>query len=107
MDELLAQVPSRRGWDFSRMNVLRQPVPWSYHDLVARYLSPDDSVLDIGTGGGETFSQLADIERRRLRALADGNVATAAPRPPGSSPRSSRGDRPNRLVPDASVRHNP
>jgi hypothetical protein len=56
---------------------------------------------------GSTASNLPDIERRRLRALADGDVATAAPRPPGSSPRSSRGDRPNRLVPDASVRHNP
>jgi 2-polyprenyl-3-methyl-5-hydroxy-6-metoxy-1,4-benzoquinol methylase len=41
------------------MNVLRQPVPWNYHDLVVRYLRPNDSVLDIGTGGGETFSQLA------------------------------------------------
>ena len=59
LDELLAQVPRRRGWDFSRMNVLRQPVPWNYHDLVVRYLRLNDSVLDIGTGGGETFSQLA------------------------------------------------
>ena len=59
LDELLAQVPPRRGWDFSRMNVLRQPVPWNYHDLVVRYLRLNDSVLDIGTGGGETFSQLA------------------------------------------------
>ena len=33
LDELLAQIPPRRGWDFSGMNVLRQPVPWSYHDL--------------------------------------------------------------------------
>ena len=59
IDELLAQVPLRQGWDFSRMNVLRQPVPWNYHDLVVRYLCPDDSVLNIGTGGGEAFSQLA------------------------------------------------
>ena len=59
LDELLAQVPPRRGWDFSRMNVLRQPVPWNYHNLVVRYLRLNDGVLDIGTGGGETFSQLA------------------------------------------------
>jgi SAM-dependent methyltransferase len=59
LDELLAQVPPRQGWDFSCMNVLRQPVPWSYHNLVVRYLRPNDSVLDIGTGGGETFSRLA------------------------------------------------
>ena len=142
---------------------------------------------------GSAASHLPDIERRRLRALADGDVATAAPlhaddyqlitpngsamtrddylgdvesgrlpyrvfepvsdivvlamprsrscatrpasasttdpasragtpiatgcrtsggrwsgpRPPGSSPRSSRGSRPNGLVPGASVRHNP
>jgi hypothetical protein len=27
LDELLAQVPPRRGWDFSCMSVLRQPAP--------------------------------------------------------------------------------
>jgi SAM-dependent methyltransferase len=76
LDELLAQVPPRQGWDFSCMNILRQPVPWSYHDLVVRYLRPNDSVLDIGTGGGESFSRLAtsfdrglgiDIDARMIR----------------------------------------
>ena len=55
LDELLAQVSPRRGWDFSRMNVLRQPVPWNYNDLVVRYLRATDSVLDIqllGPGTG-------------------------------------------------------
>ena len=78
LDELLAQVPPRRGWDFSRMNVLRQPVPWSYHDLVARYLSPDDSVLDIGTGGGETFSQLAGFFGRGLGIDTDAEMIQLA-----------------------------
>jgi hypothetical protein len=27
LDELLAQVPPRRGWDFSCVSVLRQPAP--------------------------------------------------------------------------------
>jgi len=59
LDELLATVTPRQGWDFSRMNVLRQPVPWHYQDVVERYLRPGDTVLDIGTGGGEVFGQLA------------------------------------------------
>ncbi|HTX28284.1 MAG TPA: class I SAM-dependent methyltransferase [Streptosporangiaceae bacterium] len=59
LDELLAHVPPRQGWDFSRMNVLREPVPWGYQDVVARYLRPDGNVLDIGTGGGELFGRLA------------------------------------------------
>ncbi len=59
LDELLAGVRSRRGWDFSGMNVLRQPVPWDYHDVVMRYLRSSDAVLDVGTGAGERLSDLA------------------------------------------------
>jgi SAM-dependent methyltransferase len=78
LDELLAQIPPRRGWDFLGMNVLRQPVPWSYHDLVVRYLSPDDSVLDIGTGGGETFTQLASFFGRGLGIDPDAEMIQLA-----------------------------
>ncbi len=41
------------------MNVLRQPVPWDYEDVVQRYLRPADTVLDVGTGGGERLASLA------------------------------------------------
>jgi SAM-dependent methyltransferase len=59
LDELLAAVTPRQGWDFSSMNVLRQPVPWDYRTLVRLYLRPADRVLDVGTGGGETLASLA------------------------------------------------
>jgi SAM-dependent methyltransferase len=59
LDELLAGARARRGWDFSGMNVLRQPVPWEYDDLVRRYLRPSDDVLDVGTGAGERLRDLA------------------------------------------------
>ncbi len=59
LDELLAGVRTRRGWDFSGMNVLRQPVPWEYDDLVLRYLRPSDVVLDVGTCAGERLRDLA------------------------------------------------
>jgi SAM-dependent methyltransferase len=56
---LVAQTAPRRGWDFSRMRTVRQPVPWEYEEVVAAYLRPADRVLDIGTGGGERFLRLA------------------------------------------------
>ncbi len=48
------------------MNVLRQPVPWDYSHVAARYPRPADEVLDIGTGGGERFTALAAMFGRGL-----------------------------------------
>jgi SAM-dependent methyltransferase len=59
LDELLAGVRARQGWDFSGMNALRQPVPWDYREVVLRYLRPTDTVLDVGTGAGERLRDLA------------------------------------------------
>ena len=60
LDELLAGVKTRRGWDFSSMNVLRQPVPsGDTQDVVRRYLRSSDTVLDVGTGGGQRLRDLA------------------------------------------------
>ncbi len=59
LDALLAKVAPRHGWDFSSMNTERQPVPWDYIDEVKKHLKPTDEVLDIGTGGGERFTQLS------------------------------------------------
>lgn len=59
LDQFLTGVRARRGWDFSGMNVHRQPVPWEYNDVVRRYLRPSDVVLDVGTGGGERLRDLA------------------------------------------------
>lgn len=59
LDQVLSRVQKRSGWDFSRMNDSRAPVPWDYHDVVLRYLTRQATVLDIGTGGGESFLELA------------------------------------------------
>lgn len=56
---IAAEVAPRRGWDFSRAQDDRDPVPWEYSDVVRRYLRADDRVLDVGTGGGERFLALA------------------------------------------------
>ncbi len=52
-------VGDRTGWDFSAMETETDPTPWDYVDLVRRYLKSTDFVLDIGTGGGERFLELA------------------------------------------------
>ena len=59
LDGLLAKVTPRHGWDFSSMHTQRQDVPWNYIDEVKKRLKPTDEVLDVGTGGGERFMQLA------------------------------------------------
>jgi SAM-dependent methyltransferase len=80
LDELLAAVAPRRGWDFSGMRTLRQPVPWDYEEVVRRYLRRSDHVLDIGTGGGERLASLAssfgyglgiDIDPEMIRVARD------------------------------------
>jgi SAM-dependent methyltransferase len=63
---VLARAPRRSGWDFSGMRDLREPVPWDYPEVVARYLRAGDEVLDVGTGGGEQFGELAACFGRGL-----------------------------------------
>jgi len=59
LDEVLAGSQPRLGWDFSRMRASRAPVPWEYAEVVGRYLRPADEVLDVGTGDGARFADLA------------------------------------------------
>jgi SAM-dependent methyltransferase len=46
---------SFKGWDFSYLNnrTSEEPLPWSYDEIVRKYLNPNDILLDMGTGGGE------------------------------------------------------
>jgi SAM-dependent methyltransferase len=59
LKRIARSVGERSGWDFSRVNEVRDPVPWDYLEVVRRYLRPTDRVLDVGTGGGERFLALA------------------------------------------------
>jgi SAM-dependent methyltransferase len=79
----------RRGWDFSRVQDDRDPVPWEYEEVVQRYLRPDDRVLDIGTGGGERFLALApffgsgvgtDLDPEMVRVARENTPASLAAR---------------------------
>lgn len=57
--DLAATVGGRSGWDFSRMQTARDPVPWDYMEVVRRYITLSDAILDVGTGGGERLVALA------------------------------------------------
>lgn len=83
---IAASVGERRGWDFSRVRYDRDPVPWSYSEVVGRYLRQPNRVLDIGTGGGERFIALSphfssgvgiDADPRMIRVAREN--ASASP----------------------------
>src|SRR5271154_3206248 len=84
LEQVLAGVRARRGWDFSSMSELRQPVPWDYREVVRRYLRPSNAVLDIGTGGGDRLRDLAgafgsglgiDLDPAMVRFAAENSAA--------------------------------
>jgi SAM-dependent methyltransferase len=61
-DELLdraTDVPFQ-GWDFTVLGdrIVHEPPPWSLEMLVAELLGGDETMLDMGTGGGEWLSSL-------------------------------------------------
>lgn len=59
LKRIAASVGERQGWDFSRVQDDRDPIPWDYADVLHRYLRPSHHALDIGTGGGEWFLALS------------------------------------------------
>lgn len=75
------------GWDFTYLQnrKIDEKLPWNYTSMAKRLVRKSESVLDMGTGGGEIFSSLApfpgnafategwkpnlSIARKRLRPL--------------------------------------
>jgi len=53
------------GWNFSSMTssgrMASEPIPWSYGSLVVPLMSGIDSMLDMGTGGGELLCNLRPL----------------------------------------------
>src|ERR1700685_2730941 len=90
LDDLLAGVRARQGWDFSGMDVVRQPVPWEYHDVVRRYLRSSDVVLDVGTGAGERLRDLAPSFGRGLGIDLDPEMVRLAREDPAAGNLSFR-----------------
>jgi len=51
------------GWDFSYLEgrMIEEKPPWSYEDRVKELMKGTESLLDLGTGGGEKLLQFRDI----------------------------------------------
>jgi hypothetical protein len=51
------------GWDFSHLKgrLYEPSMPWSYEEKVRALLVHADSVLDMGTGGGEKLLEFKDL----------------------------------------------
>ena len=53
-----SEVGKIRGWDWSRLRVVRDPIPFDYVELVRDNVGSADRVLDIGTAGAEVLLAL-------------------------------------------------
>lgn len=51
---------SFKGWDFSHLNDRweNEQLPWDYKKILDEYINPHDTILDMGTGGGEFLLSL-------------------------------------------------
>lgn len=81
LDESLAT--PFQGWDFSRIEgrVVREGMPWDYTGRVNELAARADSLVDLGTGGGEFVADITP--HSRLTVATEGwrpNVPVAAER---------------------------
>lgn len=64
-DSLLAQARAQpfQGWDFSHLvdRWWEEPPPWEYRQIIAREMAGVDTMLDMGTGGGELLAEMSDL----------------------------------------------
>ena len=53
------------GWDFSHINsrFVEFPLTWSYSSKVLPFIRTSESLLDMGTGGGELLATLAPLPK--------------------------------------------
>lgn len=61
------------GWDFSYLDGRwhQEEPPWSYTDMVRECLPQTDSLLDLGTGGGEQLLKFRDLWPARTVATEE------------------------------------
>ena len=58
-----AQAVHFSGWDFSWLNgrMIQEDPPWDYPKRVKEHMKDAQSMLDLGTGGGELLASLAPL----------------------------------------------
>lgn len=82
--QLIARAGSLRGWDWSRLRMERDPVPWAYPEIVQRYRAPESHVLDVGTGGGKVFQRSDGDQRTALAPVLRSKAWRRFPRTAGA-----------------------
>ncbi|MGH0052683.1 MAG: class I SAM-dependent methyltransferase [Sphaerochaetaceae bacterium] len=64
LDEMIAEYEKEfKGWDFSYLNGKweESKEPWNYRQIVEEALKGKNTLLDLGTGGGEFLSSLQNL----------------------------------------------
>ncbi len=109
-DDLVAEALAApfSGWDFSWLGPgsAAGRLPWSYRREVARRAALTDTMLDMGTGGGEWLSRLSPRPRRTVATEAwppNPPVAAARLRPLGVAVVQDEGA-PDNMVQDGADR---
>ena len=59
LPDALRRASSVRGWDWMSMRTRMGDLGWSYIDVLRCFAKESKRALDIGTGGGEVFSDVA------------------------------------------------
>jgi len=93
---MIAEAESAKfeSWDFGYLQgrLVESPTPWNYRSIIRDLLAATDSLVDIGTGGGELLASLhplpknsfategyppnVSLAKRRLQPLGVGVVET-------------------------------
>ena len=60
------------GWDFTyiKNRMVTEPLTWSYTTIIIPYVRKVDSMLDMGTGGGEFLSSLQPLPKHTFATEA-------------------------------------
>ena len=60
------EITKLKGWDFSHLKnrKIDEKLPWNYNVLAKKLVKKSNSVLDMGTGGGEIFSSFAPFRNK-------------------------------------------
>lgn len=54
------------GWEFSQVRVLADRADWEFNEEVIKASNRTDSLLDIGTGGGENLLKIASFVKQAV-----------------------------------------
>lgn len=72
------KVGRRIGWDFSKLKESEEGKKWDFIEEVSKKAKPVDTLLDIGTGGGEQVLKIADKVKSIIGIDNSGSMLHAA-----------------------------